>query len=186
MTNGESPSSLSTGVAHMRDRSRHVVLAHGGGGQLTDQLVSEHVLPRLGNDVLDELLDAAALSPSGDQRVAMTIDSYVVQPWKFPGGNIGHLAISGTVNDLAVAGATPVGIALSLILCEGFAKRDLDEVLQSVGETAKQADVRVVTGDTKVVGRGGGDDIFITTAGVGYVPGARTLGPRQVKAGDVL
>lgn len=168
------------------DRSKHIMLAHGGGGQLTDELVERSVLPRLGNGVLNELLDAAVLPVTDQTRVALTIDSYVVQPWRFPGGDIGHLAVSGTVNDLAVCGAKPVGVALSLILAEGFAKRDLETVLDSIAATGQQAGVRVVTGDTKVVGRGQADGIYITTAGIGAVPLDRVLSPSQVEPGDVL
>ncbi len=170
----------------LADRSKHIVLAHGGGGQLTDDLVEQLVLPRVGNDVLNELLDAAVVQVSQSTRVAMTIDSYVVQPWRFPGGDIGHLAVSGTVNDLAVCGATPIGVAMSLIIAEGFAKRDLEQVLDSVAITAQAAAVRVVTGDTKVVGHGQADGIYMTTAGVGLVPRDSNLSPSRIRPGDVL
>jgi hydrogenase expression/formation protein HypE len=166
-----------------------VVLAHGGGGQLTDELVAGHVLPRLGNEVLNELLDSAILSvrgPGGAGQLAMTIDSYVVQPWKFPGGNIGRLAVSGTVNDLAVSGAKPLGLALGMILAEGFALSDLDVVIESIAATAKEAGVKVVTGDTKVVGRGQADGIYLITAGVGKIAGSRRVGPDMVRSGDQL
>ena len=103
-------------------------------------------------------------------RLGFTIDSYVVQPWRFPGGDIGRLAVCGTVNDLAVSGARPTGIALSLILAEGFAKSDLETVLDSIALAGEEAGVRVVTGDTKVVGRGQADGVYITTAGVGLGP----------------
>lgn len=178
--------SLAGPVSVSADRSKHIVLAHGGGGQLTDELIERLVLPRVGNDVLNELLDSAVIQVGRDTRVAVTIDSYVVQPWRFPGGDIGHLAISGTVNDLAVCGAKPVGVAMSLIMAEGFAKRDLEQVLDSVAATAKRAAVRVVTGDTKVVGHGQADGVYITTAGIGLVPRGSRLSPSQVKPGDVL
>lgn len=158
------------------DRSR-IVLAHGGGGQLTDQLIAEVILPRLGNDTLNELDDAAIL----DGRIAMTIDSYVVDPWQFPGGDIGKLAVCGTVNDLAVSGAKPLGIAMSLILTEGFAKRDLETILDSVQEAACEADVKIVTGDTKVIA---GKGIFITTAGVGLREPSCKLASRYIQPGD--
>lgn len=173
-------------VSDSVDRSKHIVLAHGGGGQLTDELIERVVLPRVGNDVLNDLLDAAVIQANESTRVAMTIDSYVVQPWRFPGGDIGHLAVSGTVNDLAVCGAKPIGIALGVILAEGFAKRDLEQILDSVAATARLADVRVVTGDTKVVGYGQADGIYITTAGVGIVPRACALSPSRVDHGDVV
>lgn len=168
------------------DRFKHIVLAHGGGGQLTDELIGRRVLPRLGNGVLNQLLDSAVLSVADGVRLALTIDSFVVQPWKFPGGDIGRLAVSGTVNDLAVCGARPVGIALSLILAEGFATRDLDAVLESIAATGQEAGVQVVTGDTKVVGRGQADGVYITTAGVGLVREDSGLSPDRVEPGDLL
>lgn len=162
-----------------------IVLAHGGGGQLTDQLLARTVLPHLGNEVLGELLDSAIISgPAG--RLALTIDGYVVQPWRFPGGDIGRLAVSGTANDLAVCGARPLGLALGVILCEGFDTADLDEVMRSVARTAAEAGVSVITGDTKVVGHGQGDGIYLTTAGIGEVRAGLRLHPDQVRPGDVL
>ncbi len=163
-----------------------VSLAHGGGGQLTDELLDELILPRLGNDLMGGLLDSATLAATGTDRLAVTIDSYVVQPWKFPGGDIGRLAVCGTVNDLAVCGGDPMGIALSLILAEGFEMSDLAQVIDSIASAGKEAGVSVVTGDTKVVGRGQADGIYITTAGVACVPKNRTLTPQNVKPGDVL
>ncbi len=163
-----------------------VTLAHGGGGQLTDELVQNLVLPRLGNTLLNGLLDSATLPATGDARLAMTIDSYVVQPWRFPGGDIGRLAVCGTVNDLAVCGGEPMGIALSLILAEGFEMSALSRVLDSIAEAGREAGVSVVTGDTKVVGRGQSDGIYITTAGIARVPKGRTINPRRVQPGDVL
>lgn len=170
-------------------RSESVVLAHGGGGQLTDELIGSHVLPKLGNEVLNQLLDSAILSvrgPGGAGQLAMTIDSYVVQPWKFPGGDIGRLAVSGTVNDLAVSGAKPLGLALGMILAEGFSLADLDTVIESVSSTAREAGVKVVTGDTKVVGRGQADGIYLVTAGIGKIAGSRHVGPGHVQPGDQL
>jgi hydrogenase expression/formation protein HypE len=164
---------------------RHILLAHGGGGQLTDDLLGRLLLPRLGNPLLDELLDSALLETSG-QRLALTIDSYVVQPIQFPGGDIGRLAVSGTVNDLAVCGARPQALALSLILCEGLEQSVLESSLDSIAVTAREADIRVVTGDTKVIGRGAGDGLYITTAGVGVVTHPGRLHPDQVRPGDVL
>lgn len=164
----------------------NIVLAHGGGGQLSDELLHDAVLPRLSNSVLNQLLDAAVLPSAGDARLALTIDSYVVTPWQFPGGDIGRLAVCGTINDLAVCGATPLGLALSLILSEGLPQSVLHAVLDSIAAAAEEAGTAVVTGDTKVVGRGHGDGIYITTAGVGSVPATRRLSPRRVEPGDVL
>ncbi len=163
-----------------------VTLAHGGGGQLTDELLDGLILPRLGNDLMGGLLDSAMLAATGTDRLAMTIDSYVVQPWRFPGGDIGRLAVCGTVNDLAVCGGDPVGIALGLILAEGFAMSDLAQVIDSIAAAGEEAGVSVVTGDTKVVGRAQADGIYITTAGVARVPRNRTFHPNRVQPGDVL
>jgi len=165
---------------------KHIMLAHGGGGQLTDELLAQSVLPRLGNPSLDPLLDAGLLSNAADHRIALTMDGYVVTPWQFPGGDIGRLAVCGTVNDLAVCGAKPIGIALGLILAEGFSRRDLDTVLDSIQAASEEAGVPVVTGDTKVVGRDQGDGIYITTSGVGLVPSDCTLEPSRIAVGDML
>lgn len=166
-------------------RPERIALAHGGGGQLTDELIRASVLPRIGNDILNELLDAAVIG-HGNRRLAVTIDGYVVQPLKFPGGDIGRLAVSGTVNDLAVSGAKPLGVALGLILAEGLDRALLDEVLDSVASTASEAGIRVVTGDTKVVGRGQADGMYVTTCGVGIVPRQARLHPSLVMPGDAL
>ena len=163
----------------------HILLAHGGGGQLTDELIAGSILPRLGNVLLNDLLDSAILEADG-RRLAMTIDSYVVQPLKFPGGDIGRLAVSGTVNDLAVCGAQPLALALSLILTEGIDKALVEEILDSVADTAREAGVQIATGDTKVVGHGQADGVFITTAGVGLVRPQVKLHPQQVRAGDAI
>ena len=173
-------------ISSPRQREAHVMLGHGGGGQLTDELLGGLVLPRLGNAVLDDLLDAAVIDHGRGERLALTIDSYVVQPLTFPGGDIGRLAVCGTVNDLAVCGAIPSGIALSLILAEGLEKSVLEAVLDSVRRASQEAGVRVVTGDTKVVGRGHADGMYITTAGVGRVPKERRLHPSAVRGGDVI
>ena len=182
------PTSKQGQTAHVAeaDRGGTILLAHGGGGQLTDELLSGSVLPRLGNGLLNELLDSAILPETGGDRLALTIDGYVVQPWRFPGGDIGRLAVCGTVNDLAVCGAKPVAIALGLILAEGFPRANLETVLDSIAATARDANVKIVTGDTKVVGADKGDGIYITTAGIGLVPPGRRLHPDQVQPGDVL
>ena len=163
----------------------HVVIAHGGGGQLTDELLQEVVLPKLSNLALNDLLDAGVMETGGGQ-IAMSVDSYVVQPLKFPGGDIGRLAVSGTVNDLAVCGAEPLGLALSFILAEGLKRSVLESVIDSIANTAKEAGVQVVTGDTKVVAHGQADGMYITTSGVGVIRRDREIHPRRVKPGDVL
>lgn len=177
------PLSSSTPV---HDTNQRILLAHGGGGQLTDELLSESILPRVGNPLLNQLLDATVFADWGAGYPTLTIDSYVVQPWQFPGGDIGRLAISGTVNDLAVCGATPVGIALSLILAEGMPRKTLNAVLDSVAATAEEAEVAIVTGDTKVVGQSQADGIYITTAGVGRTNPGHQLGIEQIQPGDKL
>ncbi len=143
-----------------------ITLAHGGGGIASRRLLREHLLNRLDSEVLKPLYDSALVDvPSG--RVALTTDSYVVKPWRFPGGNIGKLAVCGTVNDLAVMGARPLYLTLGLILEEGLTLVDLDEVIGAVAETSKNAGVEVVAGDTKVVNRGDADGLFINTTGIG-------------------
>ncbi|MCC7407370.1 MAG: hydrogenase expression/formation protein HypE [Phycisphaeraceae bacterium] len=164
----------------------HIMLAHGGGGQMTDDLLSQAVLPRLNNPMLGELLDSGILPSVGQDKLALTIDGYVVQPWRFPGGDIGRLAVCGTVNDLAVCGAVPMGLALGLIVSEGFAVGDIEAILDSIAQAAEEAGVKVVTGDTKVVNRGSGEDIFITTAGIGRVPMGRRLSPDLVRPGNKI
>jgi len=169
-----------------------VVIAHGGGGELMGRLIRELFLPRLHNDVLAKLTDGAVLDwPSG--ALVFTTDSYVVTPLEFPGGDIGRLAVAGTVNDLAVMGADPLVLSLALIIQEGLPLALLDRLLASVAETAAQAGVRVVTGDTKVIERRatGGEDsqregLFINTAGLGRLrPGLR-LGIERIAPGDAV
>jgi hydrogenase expression/formation protein HypE len=164
---------------------QQITLAHGGGGQLTDELLRKLILPQFENPSLNDLLDSGIVSNEQSQ-LALTIDSYVVQPLKFPGGDIGRLCISGTVNDLAVCGAVPLGIALSFILAEGLEQSVLEEVSQSIANTAREAGVCVVTGDTKTVAHHQADQMYITTAGIGTLRRDCVLHPRRVKPGDVL
>jgi hydrogenase expression/formation protein HypE len=165
--------------------AHRIVLAHGGGGQLTDDLLEQVIRPRLDNELLSPLDDAAIL-PRPDGDVVFTTDSYVVQPLEFPGGNIGRLAVSGTVNDLAVCGAVPSVISLGLILEEGLEIALLQRVLDSIAATAEEAGVRVVTGDTKVVARGEADGIYINTAGIGVRRAGHRLGIDQIRPGDAV
>ena len=145
-----------------------VLLGHGSGGILSQELMHQHLLPLLSNPILDRLDDAAVLDLSGS--LAFTTDSYVVSPLFFPGGDIGKLAVCGTVNDLAMVGATPRFLSLALIIEEGLAKATLEKVLTSIQATAAEAHVTIVTGDTKVVNQGSADRLFINTAGIGIVP----------------
>jgi hydrogenase expression/formation protein HypE len=162
----------------------NVLLAHGGGGRLMHEMLMRRVLPALGTP--DAGQTDAALLELGGARLAFTTDAYVVKPLFFPGGDIGRLAVSGTVNDLAMMGATPLALSLSLILEEGLPFETLDRVLASIRATADAAGVKIVTGDTKVVDRGKADGLYINTAGIGAVPAGITLGPDQVRAGDAV
>ncbi|MHC4413677.1 MAG: hydrogenase expression/formation protein HypE [Planctomycetota bacterium] len=175
----------STGKPVVNPHTQRIVLAHGGGGQLTDELLADVIRPNFANEWLDELDDSAVL-PVESGHVAFTTDSYVVQPLEFPGGDIGRLAVSGTVNDLAVCGADPAYVSLGLILEEGLELDVLRRVLGSVADTAAEAGVRIVTGDTKVVARGQADGMYINTTGVGRLRPDRRLGMKHVRPGDVV
>ena len=150
----------------MVDTNDKIMLAHGGGGQLSSDLIKKYVLPNLGNDTLNQLGDSAVLELDSGS-ICFTTDGYVVKPLFFNGGDIGKLAVCGTMNDLAVAGARPVALSLSLIIETGLELAILEKILKSIGETAKQNNIDIVTGDTKTVEAGSADKIFITTAGVG-------------------
>jgi len=162
-----------------------ILLAHGGGGRLTRELIEKELLPALRNPALELLADGAVLDvPAG--RFAFTTDSFVVHPLFFPGGDIGTLAVNGTVNDLAMCGAQPLYLSLGLILEEGLALADLRRVVASIAAAARAARVQVVTGDTKVVERGKGDGIFVNTSGVGVVRAKTPLGGAEVRPGDAV
>lgn len=166
-----------------------VLLGHGSGGKLTSQLVERMIVPALTNPLLAPLDDQASVPLPRDGQhggIAFTTDSYVVTPIFFPGGDIGELAVNGTVNDLAMGGAMPLALSLALILEEGLALADLERVLASVRRAADRAGVSVVTGDTKVVGRGSGDQIFINTAGIGIPRAGTKLSSRYVQPGDAI
>ncbi len=162
-----------------------VLLAHGGGGRLMQQLIDQVFAPAFRNPALDARHDAAVLS-AGATRLALTTDSYVVKPLFFPGGDIGTLAVNGTVNDLAMAGARPLALSAGFILEEGLPIGTLTRIVDSMRRAASEAGVQVVTGDTKVVDRGKGDGIFINTAGVGLVEHGLTIGPSAVRPGDAV
>jgi hydrogenase expression/formation protein HypE len=160
-----------------------VMLAHGGGGELTRRLIEEHVLPHLTNRILAPLGDGAILDPVGGQMV-FTTDAFVVQPLEFPGGDIGRLAVVGTVNDLAVMGARPLALSLALIIEEGLDMAVLDRVMRSIAEAATEAGASIATGDTKVIERRGGDGLMITTAGIGLFRPNANLSLSRVRSGD--
>jgi hydrogenase expression/formation protein HypE len=164
---------------------KKIELAHGGGGRLTHELTHELFKRYFSNVFLDPFWDAAVLPPQGG-RLAFTTDSYVIRPIFFPGGNIGKLAVCGTVNDLAMVGANPLFLTTGYILEEGLPYDDLERIVHSMAETAKEAGVKIVAGDTKVVERGSADKIFINTAGIGRIPDAVDLSPDRVRPGDVL
>ena len=176
-----SPESLGCPVP--RAEGERVLLAHGEGGRLTRRLIRELLLPRLDNDALRPLADGAVVAaPAG--RMVLTTDSYVVSPLFFPGGDIGKLAVHGTVNDLAVCGARPRYLSLGLIVEEGLPLDTLRRVLESLGEAARACGVYVVTGDTKVVPRGAADGLFLNTAGVGELRADVDLAATRVRPGD--
>jgi hydrogenase expression/formation protein HypE len=165
----------------------HIQLGHGSGGRLTADLIQKVFLPALGNDVLAALEDQAtvSLTEGGNQgRIAITTDSFVVRPLFFPGGDIGSLAVHGTVNDLAVGGAAPRFLAAAFILEEGFPVVDLKRIVQSMRTACDAIGIKLVTGDTKVVDKGKGDGIFITTTGIGEVAPGRNLSIRNARPGD--
>ncbi len=166
-------------------RYTEVLMAHGGGGKLTHDLIENLFLPHFGRPDEGPLHDGALFDPP-EGRLAFTTDSYVVQPLLFPGGDIGSLAVNGTVNDLAMCGARPLYLSAGFILEEGLPMKTLELVVRSMGETARSSGVRLVTGDTKVVDRGKGDGIFINTSGVGVLDHGLRIGPAEVAAGDAL
>jgi hydrogenase expression/formation protein HypE len=163
-----------------------VTLAHGAGAAATQRLLEERVLPRLANPWLLARHDGAVLDTGAGARVAFTTDTFVVSPLEFPGGDIGSLAVHGTLNDLAMCGARPLALSCALVLEEGLPLATLDRVLDSLAGAARAAGVPVATGDTKVVERGKGDGLFVNTAGLGLVPEGRELAPQRVAAGDVV
>ncbi|MCX7826738.1 MAG: hydrogenase expression/formation protein HypE, partial [Verrucomicrobiae bacterium] len=163
----------------------NVLLAHGGGGKLMHQLVEKMLVPAFGSAALEARHDGAVLR-IGDARLAFTTDSYVVRPLFFPGGDIGQLAVHGTVNDLAMCGARPLYLSAGFIIEEGLPMDTLWRIVRSMRAAADAAGVQLVTGDTKVVDKGKGDGIFISTAGIGVVEHDRVIAPRSVRAGDCL
>ena len=165
-----------------------ILLGHGSGGSLSGDLIRRLFVPGFGGEVLARLEDQATVSLDGTNspRIAITTDSFVVRPIFFPGGDIGRLAVHGTVNDLAVGGAKPLFLSAAFILEEGLALDDLRRVVASMRDACAEAGVALVTGDTKVVDRGKGDRIFITTTGVGVVPDGRSLSVANARPGDVV
>ena len=168
-----------------RSNYKEIVLAHGSGGKLSQRLMQEVVVPQFRNALLEPLHDGALFSV-GDARLAFSTDSYVVSPIFFPGGDIGKLAVHGTVNDLSMCGAKPLHLSVGFILEEGLPMEDFKRVVVSMREAADAAGVTLVTGDTKVVDRGKADRIFINTSGIGVVAKGVNIDPKRAKPGDKI
>jgi len=168
-----------------RPASNRILLAHGGGGRLTNHLIESVFLSAFSNSALEAQHDGAVFS-ANETRLAMTTDSYVVQPLVFPGGTIGDLAVNGTVNDLAMCGARPLALSAGFVLEEGLSLDTLRDIVASMAKAARVAKVPIVTGDTKVVDKGKGDGLFVNTAGVGLVMAPTLVGPESVCPGDAV
>ncbi|MDM8528099.1 hydrogenase expression/formation protein HypE [Anaerolineales bacterium HSG24] len=170
----------------LRDQP-NIIMGHGGGGKLSAELVEHLFLPAFKNDTLDNLSDSAIINlPNVGARLAFSTDSYVVQPLFFPGGNIGELAVHGTVNDIAMSGAQPLYLSTGFIIEEGMPLEQLGQIVESMAVAARQTGVTIVTGDTKVVDKGHGDGLYINTAGFGLIPEGVTIGPHKAQLGDVV
>src|ERR1700730_5067704 len=166
-------------------RDEKITLSHGSGGKATHNLIEGVFAPAFSNPMLDGMDDSAVFRVDGTgQRLAFTTDSYVVSPLFFPGGDIGKLAVHGTINDLAMAGAQPLYLSAGFILEEGFPVADLQRIVSSMAQAARDAGVAIVTGDTKVVQRGKADGVFINTAGVGLLRTHHQIGQSRLQAGD--
>ncbi len=163
-----------------------VTLAHGAGGKASAALLDAIFLPAFANDTLAAQTDGAVLAPPAGERLAFSTDSFVVKPLRFPGGSVGHLAVHGTVNDLAMMGARPIALSAAFVLEEGFPIDELREIVADMAEAAAGAGVSVVTGDTKVVDHGAADGMYISTAGIGAIPEGRELSAAKVVEGDVV
>ena len=168
----------------------NIVMGHGGGGTLSAELIENLFLPAFADDTLNTLGDSAALDLShvfgAGARLAFSTDSYVVKPLFFPGGNIGDLAVNGTVNDIAMSGAQPLYLSCGFILEEGLSLKVLGRIAQTMGVAARNAGVRLVTGDTKVVDKNHGDAVFINTSGIGVIPAGINIAPTLARPGDVV
>ena len=164
---------------------KHVLLAHGGGGKLMHDLIEKMIIPGFRNELLDKQHDGAVLNING-VKLAYTTDSYVISPLFFPGGNIGDLAVNGTVNDLAMCGAKPLFLSTGFVIEEGLPMETLYEVILSMKKAGDAAGIEIVTGDTKVVDRGKGDGIFINTSGIGLIEHDINISPASIKTGDLI
>lgn len=162
-----------------------ILLAHGGGGTLSHQLLNKLIFPQFDNEILSQHSDSAVFSIDG-KKYAFTTDSYVVQPVFFPGGDIGSLAVNGTINDLCVSGAEPLYLSASFIIEEGFLLEDFWRIILSMKKSCEKAGVKIITGDTKVVDKGKGDKIFINTSGIGLIEEGINISPKNCRLGDFI
>jgi len=171
----------------MNRQEDKILLSHGNGGRLMHDLISDLFLKNFGNKILEEQSDSAIL-PIDSDKIAFTTDSFVIDPLFFPGGDIGKLAVCGTVNDLSVSGAEPLYISVSFIIEEGFPMQELELIVKSIASEAKNAEVDIVTGDTKVVNKGKCDKLFINTAGIGRIRKEKNMAGKtmDIEAGDVI
>ncbi len=167
-------------------KNKKILLSHGSGGVAMSTLIKEMMIDKFDNPVLNKLTDSAGLPPSGNKQLCFTTDSYVINPVFFPGGDIGSLAVNGTVNDLSVMGAKPLYISCSLIIEEGLDMDILDKITTSMEKASKKANVQIVTGDTKVVEKGNADKIFINTAGIGILQKNIVLSKNNIQIGDKI
>jgi hydrogenase expression/formation protein HypE len=163
----------------------HILLDHGSGGKMSSAMIRNLMLPVFENPILSKLNDGANLEING-VRLAFSTDTYTVSPLFFPGGSIGDLAINGTVNDVSMCGARPLYLSVGMVIEEGFSIEDLRRILSDMGKAARQADVLVVTGDTKVVPKGAADKIFINTSGIGWIPDGVDVGGEKAQTGDQI
>ncbi|MER6610312.1 hydrogenase expression/formation protein HypE [Streptomyces sp. NPDC000927] len=161
-------------------------MGHGGGGAMSAELIEHLFLPSYGAAAVSGMGDSAVLTVGDGTRLAFSTDSFVVKPMFFPGGSTGDLAVNGTVNDLAMSGAVPLFLSCAFILQEGTALTDLGRIARDMGSAAGAAGVRLVTGDTKVVDRGSGDGVYVTTSGIGVVPDGVEIGPDRARPGDAV
>jgi hydrogenase expression/formation protein HypE len=185
MSDSDAPSLPGSSCPLPIAQHEQIVLGHGSGGKLSAQLIERIFLPAFSNPLLDKLDDQAVLQINGS-RLAFTTDAFVVTPLFFPGGDIGRLAVNGTVNDLAMSGARPLYLAAAFILEEGLSTDELSRIVQAMSKAAKDAGVQLVTGDTKVVNRGKGDKIFISTTGIGVIEDPVNISADRARAGDKI
>jgi len=169
----------------MKMADRRISLDHGSGGKISHKLITDMMVPAFHNEMLARL-DDGAVFPVGNRRLAFSTDTYVVDPIFFPGGNIGDLAVNGTVNDLAMCGAKPLYLSAGMVIEEGFPERDLERILRTMSHAADSAGVQVITGDTKVVPRGAADKIFLNTSGIGLIPEGVDISGRHARPGDKI